>query len=58
MYDAAELAYQAFFFDNSKQNEPFILVGHFKRKGADKVWDDVGSENERKWFTSYYSPKV
>ncbi|MBK9642030.1 MAG: hypothetical protein IPO72_12320 [Saprospiraceae bacterium] len=30
MYKASQLAYQAFFFDNSKESAPFELVAHFK----------------------------
>ena len=31
LYDAAEIAYQAFFFDNSSHDQPFKLVNHFKK---------------------------
>lgn len=52
LYDAAEIAYQAFFFDNSVDDEPFRLVGHFKKHGDVKKWDEI--ERISGWFKKYY----
>ncbi|HEY2581158.1 MAG TPA: hypothetical protein VGI43_05110 [Mucilaginibacter sp.] len=57
LYDVAEIAYQAFFFDNSIDNEPFKLVGHFKRSAAGKDWDDIPDEKISRWFKKYYINK-
>lgn len=57
LYDAGELAYQAFFFDNSKENEPFELVAHFKMQGNKKKWDKVSKLKQSNWFKKYYTAK-
>jgi predicted ABC-type ATPase len=58
MYSAAELSYQAFFFDNSQKGMSFVLVAHFKVKGAEKIWDPPGNQEQVKWFRKYYRPKL
>ncbi|MCE7070650.1 hypothetical protein LZG74_10070 [Dyadobacter sp. CY327] len=50
---ASELAYQAFFFDNSIDNEPYKLVGHFKRVGAEKIWYPTNINDTSNWFRKY-----
>jgi predicted ABC-type ATPase len=57
LHEAAEIAYQAYFFDNSKENEPFELVAHFKRQGNKKVWDPVDKKKISEWFKEYYTTK-
>lgn len=52
--EAAEIAYQAFFFDNSIDNEPYKLVGHFKMIGDKKKWDKVEEDQISQWFKKYY----
>lgn len=54
LYEAAEIAYQAFFFDNSIDFEPFKLVGHFKKSGDKKIWDTVDNGKVSAWFRKYY----
>jgi ABC-type cobalamin/Fe3+-siderophores transport system ATPase subunit len=54
MYKASRLAYQAFFFDNSKENEPFELVAHFKLQGKKKRWDKIKKNKVSAWFKKYY----
>lgn len=54
LYEAAEIAYQCFFFDNSGDNEPFILVNHFKRSGTNKIWDTQNEKGFTSWFKKYY----
>jgi len=60
LYDAAELAYQGYFFDNSKSAmerriEPFA---HFKVVQGRKVWDRIELEQVPDWFDSWYLQKV
>lgn len=57
LYQAAEIAYQAFFFDNSVDNEPYRLVGHFKLIAGLKKWDDIPEKEEAFWFRKYYKNK-
>ncbi len=56
LYDAAQLAYQAFFFDNSQ--ETFELIAHFKKQGEDKNWDPINENQISNWFKIYYSGKI
>ena len=51
---ASEIAYQAFFFDNSIDNEPYKLVGHFKMIGDKKKWDNIEEDQVSQWFKKYY----
>src|SRR5690606_36638714 len=39
LYTAAQIAYQAYFFDNSMHGEPYRLIAHFKVADGQKVWD-------------------
>lgn len=54
LYQAAQIAYQTFFFDNSFSDEPFRLIGHFKATEDGKHWDSVTPEDARGWFEKYY----
>jgi len=58
MYNAAELAYQAFFFDNSKADAPFDLVAHFKKRGDEKIWEEIDKEKLTGWFKKFYLAKA
>jgi len=58
IYDASEIAYQAFFFDNSLNDEPFKLVGHFKKNGKDKKWDELEEKDVAQWFKTHYLKKL
>lgn len=60
LFDAAELANQAYFFDNSvdgaKQSlEPFA---HFKVVQGKKSWDKINAEDIPDWFYRYYLTKT
>jgi predicted ABC-type ATPase len=57
LYEAAEIAYQAFFFDNSIDNEPYRF-GHFKLVGGEKKWDDILGKEDAFWFRKYYKNKI
>lgn len=56
LYEAAQHAYQAFFFDNSG-DEP-ILFAHFKVGRKGKQWDIPDQRQVPNWFLKYYSEKV
>ena len=57
LYEAAELAYQSFFFDNSKDNEPFELIAHFKMQGNKKIWSKIDKKKTTRWFRKYDTEK-
>jgi len=57
MFDAAQIAYQVFFFDNSGE-EP-KLFAHFKlTKTGKKKWDKIKKAEVPQWFKKYYSEKA
>jgi predicted ABC-type ATPase len=58
LYEAAEIAYQAFFFDNSADGkESYKLVNHFKKQGDKKIWDTRNQKEFSGWFKKYYWDK-
>jgi len=54
LYRASQIAYQAFFFDNSVSEAPFRLIGHFKIVDGVKNWDAQTKADNRAWFEKYY----
>jgi predicted ABC-type ATPase len=58
LHEAAQLAYQAYFFDNSEEGGNFKLFAHFKVIGSKKVWDEINEADVPNWFKIYYSQKV
>jgi predicted ABC-type ATPase len=56
VYEASQLAYQAFFFDNSKSQPE--LFAHFKMSRGKKNWDRINEGEVPGWFRKYYSNKV
>lgn len=56
MFDAAQIAYQAYFFDNS--GEEFRAFAHFKKVKGKKQWDAIDKSQVPVWFLKYYSAKV
>jgi predicted ABC-type ATPase len=59
LFDAAQLAYQAFFFDNSKDGEDSsVLFAHFKKPLLEKKWDPIDENIVPTWFVNHYSKKV
>ncbi len=56
LFDAAQVSYQTFFFDNS--GSEFNLFAHFKRVKGKKKWDIVDESKVPEWFLKYYSAKV
>jgi predicted ABC-type ATPase len=62
LFDAAALAYQVFFFDNSKdrsENDQNIdHFAHFKVVKGQQVWDPIQPELLPAWFARSYLSKV
>lgn len=58
LYNAAQFAYQAFFFDNSREGEHSVLFAHFKQQGGNKKWDSMNENEVPDWFIQYYSQKI
>jgi predicted ABC-type ATPase len=58
LFDACQLSYQAFFFDNSQDDKPFKMFAHFKKSGVEKKWDNLTIEDIPEWFKTYYLKKV
>ena len=58
LYDACQLAYQAFFFDNSVEGRNSVMFAHFKLQKGKKNWDKINKKQVPAWFRKYYSKKV
>jgi len=58
LYDAAQLAYQVFFFDNSVEGKNSAMFAHFKIQRGKKEWDRINKKQVPEWFKKYYSSKV
>lgn len=59
LYDASQLAYQAFYFDNSEDGKTDVpMFAHFKLVSGKKKWDEIDEEQVPEWFVRYYSDKV
>jgi predicted ABC-type ATPase len=57
LYDASQLAYQAFYFDNSENAKEFRVFAHFKKTGDKKKWDKIEKDIVPAWFIKYYLNK-
>ena len=58
LYEAAQLAYQVFFFDNSVEGKSSVMFAHFKLQKGKKKWDKINKKQVPLWFRKYYSEKV
>ncbi len=58
LYDATQIAYQAYFWDNSVDGNDAQLFAHFKKTGGKKEWDKIQPLDVPEWFKKYYSAKV
>jgi len=58
LFDACQVAYQVFFFDNSIEGEDSVMFAHFKLQKGKKKWDIIDKKNVPEWFRTYYSDKV
>jgi predicted ABC-type ATPase len=57
LYGASQLAYQAFYFDNSLEGKEFTMFAHFKKTGTKKKWDKIDPQTIPDWFIKYYLNK-
>ena len=58
LFEACQIAYQAFFFDNSTDGKDSALFAHFKREKGEAVWDPIQADELPDWFYTYYLDKV
>ncbi len=58
LFAAAEACYQAYFFDNSKQDSDAVTLAHFKVEKGKKKWEIADIENVPSWFIEYYLSKL
>lgn len=58
LYEACQLAYQVFFFDNSIDGSDSAMFAHFKIEKDKKKWDLPDNLKVPGWFKKYYSDKV
>ena len=58
LFEACQLAYQAFFFDNSVDGCDSVMFAHFKIQKEKKKWDPVNKKLVPGWFKKYYSDKI
>ena len=58
LFEACQLAYQVFFFDNSIDGQDSAMFAHFKKEKDKKKWDPLEKRNVPGWFRKYYSDKV
>jgi predicted ABC-type ATPase len=56
LHAAAQIAYQAYFFDNSGRQPE--LIAHFKNEKGRKRWDPLNPYTLPVWFQHYYLGKV
>jgi predicted ABC-type ATPase len=57
LYEAAQIAYQCYFFDNSDEENERRLIAHFKMEDGARVWDAVNVDTLPDWFIQYYVNK-
>ncbi len=59
MYEASQLAYRSYYFDNSAEGKDFNLFASFMLgKDGSKHWDIKEVSRVPIWFRNYYSAKV
>jgi len=58
LFDAAQIVYRAFFFDNSEEDEPYRHFADFKQIDGKKVWEKQHIADIPEWFKCYYLAKV
>lgn len=57
LYDAAQLTYQTYFFDNSHAPPHSNFFAHFRVVGGEKKWDVADGQGLPNWFLEYYVKK-
>ena len=56
LFEAAQIAYQVFFWDNSGAQP--VMFAHFKMEGEKKKWDPIDLKKVPRWFIRYYADKI
>lgn len=55
LFEASQIAYQVYYFDNSEDGKDFKMFAHFKRVDKKMKWDKRNKKNDPIWFKKYYS---
>ena len=58
LYEASQLSYQTFFFDNSETGKDFKLFARFKMVDGKKQWGKFKDAFYPEWFKKYYLNKT
>jgi predicted ABC-type ATPase len=58
LYEACQIAYQVFFFDNSVEGKDSVMFAHFKLLQDKKRWDEMEEDAIPNWFYTYYVNKI
>lgn len=58
LYEACQVAYQVYFFDNSIEGEDSDMFAHFKVEKGKKYWDEINVDRVPAWFKKYYSDMI
>ncbi len=58
LFEAAQISYQTYFFDNSGTGRDFKPFAHFKVVAGKKEWDAIIETEVPAWFVKYYSAKI
>jgi predicted ABC-type ATPase len=58
LFDASQIAYQAFFFDNSGENKEPVMFANFKVIKGQKYWGHINVEKLPQWFVENYAQKI
>lgn len=57
LFEASQIAYHAYYFDNSEEGTKFKMFAHFERADNKMKWDKRNKKNDPIWFKKYYSVK-
>lgn len=57
MFEAAQIAHKAYFFDNSKEGQEFKTVAYFEAVKDKKKWSSIDFDSVPQWFKKYYIDK-
>jgi len=57
LFEASQIAYHAYYFDNSEEGKDFKMFAHSKTANKKMSWDKRNKKNDPVWFKKYYSLK-
>jgi len=57
LYKASQIAYRAFYFDNSEDGKDVNMFAHFKKFGEKMKWDKQDKKRIPLWFDFFYKWK-